>query len=110
MGRLFGWDLPPGVSTRDIDRAAGAFDGDEEDDCSAEHADGPDAATPFCDAGEAYCTRKDRHSHCADCGSMEHETCAVPEEEEEEDSPAVVRVGAGFGRDVRAGRYGAGEE
>lgn len=67
MDRLFGWDLPPGCTSRDIDRAAGALDEEE------------DTAVPICAAGEGYCTRTDEHGHCADCGSTEHAACPTEE-------------------------------
>lgn len=49
-------NLPPGVTTRDIEEQAGAIDRPK------------DIGVPFCAIGEAYCTRTDAHQHCAECG------------------------------------------
>lgn len=53
-------NLPPGCTTRDIDRAAGALDE-------------ADADVSFCALGEAYCTRTDTHRHCIECGGTTHD-------------------------------------
>lgn len=62
MRSIFGWDLPPGCTTRDIDRAAGAFDDD-------------DVTIPYCAKGEALCRVTEEHEHCPQCGSTLHRDC-----------------------------------
>lgn len=55
-----GFNLPPGCTTRDIDRAAG------------DDLDETDTDVPVCALGEAYCKRTDQHRHCNECGATEH--------------------------------------
>lgn len=55
--------------------------------------EGDDPAVPVCALGEAYCTRKDKHSHCAECGGTSHADGKCEGEWHDGDEPACFAGG-----------------